>query len=43
MSSHEKHLPLQGAGFPPKSEILSNLRCLCLEAAAYAVNPLNPK
>lgn len=30
MSSHEKHLPLQGAGLcPPKSGSLVNLRCLC--------------
>ena len=37
---HEKHLPLQGAGFP--SEVGKPFRTAVLrpEAAAYAVNPL---
>ena len=39
-----KRLALAGGrASPPKSGSLSNLRCLCPEAAAYAVKPLKPK
>ena len=39
----EKHLPLQGLASSPKSGSLMNLRCMCPQSGAYAVQPLNPK